>query len=176
MGRIRLPEKVCLITAVCYQHEQMKQNVVDRLQSVYGPPAHVSATIDFYHTQYYLKEMGTSLKKQYIAFDTHIDPALLADIKIVTNDLEEQFSDNGKRTVNIDPGYIELAKLILASTKNFSHRIYIGKGIYGDVQLYWKHGQFLTNPWTYPDYKEPQVLDFFTNVRNEYWQTLKQRN
>ena len=174
MGQIRIPENVYLVSAVCFREDMVLQNVFDILEAKYGRISYTSEKIKFEHTTYYSEEMGETLYKQYVVFERYIDPALLPDVKHLTNALEEQFSDNGKRTVNIDPGYIELAKLVLASTKNFSHRIYIGNGIYGDVQLYWQHGRFVSNPWTYPDYKDPRVLGFFENIRNLYWQHLKQ--
>ncbi|HNY92028.1 MAG TPA: DUF4416 family protein, partial [bacterium] len=74
----------------------------------------------------------------------------------------------GRRRVNLDPGYSEAAKLVLATTKNFGHRIYLGQGIYGDVQLFWRKGRFQSNPWTYPDYLEAKSLEFFSALRQDY--------
>ena len=161
MGVIRSPKNVCLISALCFKDENVKDSVWSQLVDTYGAIHQCSKTIAFTHTSYYDDEMGSGINKVYIAFKKFIDPAQLADIKIRTNEIEDQLSQQGRRTINIDPGYIEVAKLILASTKNFSHRIYIGKGIYGDVQLYWQNGEFQSNPWTYPDYKEKDIKSFF---------------
>ena len=104
----------------------------------------------------------------YCYFKQHIGPMDIVLIKHQSNKIEEKYSSNGKRLVNIDPGYIETPKLILATTKNYSHRIYLGEGIYGDVQLIWRGGCYQANPWTYPDYLEKSSLDFFTQARNIY--------
>ncbi|NIA31425.1 MAG: DUF4416 family protein, partial [Actinobacteria bacterium] len=96
------------------------------------------------------------------------DPMEIVSIKLKSNKIESFFSKDAKRSVNIDPGYIETPKLVLATTKNYGHRIYLGQGIYGDVQLYWRNGVFRTNPWTYPDYREMDTLNFLTKVRKKY--------
>ncbi|MBN1542555.1 DUF4416 family protein [candidate division KSB1 bacterium] len=171
MGNIRLPEPVCLICAVCRRPDFSIETIEKRLQSRYGLIDAKSEPFIFEQTQYYTKEMGENLQKHYLAFVDMIDPAALAEIKCFTNALEDEWRKNGDRVVNIDPGYIELPKLILASSKNYAHRIYIGKGIYGDVQLVWRKGKFIGNPWTYPDYLQHSTLEFFTTVRNRLHQT-----
>ena len=98
--------------------------------------------------------------------DEVIDPSTLADIKLLTNDIEAIYSQNGKRRVNLDPGYITLAKIVLASTKNYSHRIYLGKGIYAELALFYKNHQFIAMPYTYNDYKDQTYLVMFMKVRN----------
>jgi hypothetical protein len=173
MGQIRFPQNVCLIVALCYNDEKPKHKTLEELVGLYGPIEHQSVELDFQFTSYYETEMGSHLHKQFYSFLKFVDPAILPDVKILTNNIEEKWSEKGKRTVNIDPGYVEPAKLILATTKNFSHRIYIGKGIYGDVQLCWKNGKFLSNPWTYPDYKVPEVQSFLQGIRNDYFNKLK---
>jgi hypothetical protein len=173
MGKINLPEKVCFITAVCYSDPNLLDVVLQKMQKQYGPIAESSRVVDFSYTNYYEDEMGSHLEKKYYSFVEHIDPVTLPDIKIYTNSIEDEFTEKSNRLVNIDPGYIELAKLILGTTKNFSHRIYIGKGIYGDVQLFWKGGGFNTNPWTYPDYKSDDIKSFFEAVRMKYFNQLR---
>ncbi len=175
MGKIRLATPVRPICAVCWSQEISLESVLDALMQIFGPIKRSSETLDFTHTRYYELEMGPNLKKRYLAFEDLMDPGDLARSKRLCNELEERFLKEGKRKVNADPGYIEAAKLVLASTKNYSHRIYIGEGIYGDIQLVWREGRFQVNPWTYADYREPQVIDFFSLVRNEYLHDLKGR-
>jgi hypothetical protein len=172
MGTIRLPKKVALLCSVCYSIAELKDQALDNLQLLYGPLWRASDPLTFTHTHYYEKEMGGDLKKLYVIFAEPIDPIDLAKIKHSTNALEQQWCEGGNRKINLDPGYIELAKLVLASTKNFSHRIYIGEGIYGDVQLVWQAGRFRANPWTYPDYQEKSVVTFFDTIRKEYQKKL----
>ncbi|MBN2411891.1 DUF4416 family protein [candidate division KSB1 bacterium] len=173
MGRIKLPQKVLLISAFCYNNEADVNNSLTEMIELYGPVKSRIKPFAFTHTQYYCDEMGENLFKFYCTFEQHIEPMEIVDIKLQTNDIEEKYSKEGKRNVNIDPGYIEVPKLVLATTKNYGHRIYLGKGIYGDVQLYWSRGTFQANPWTYPDYTEPQNFDFFVNARKEYFKFIQ---
>jgi hypothetical protein len=127
-----------------------------------------SKIFDFVYTDYYQKEMGDQLKKVYISFEPLFYSEKMPEIKIYTNLLEKQFSVGNKRKVNLDPGYIEKAKLILVTTKNYSHRIYLGSGIFGDLQYRMMSGSFQWTDWTYPDYKEDEVVHFFKRVRDRY--------
>ncbi len=173
MGKARTPDKVCLITAICYSDAEKARYAENELIKNFGKLYTKSKIFPFQHTSYYDSEMGNQLQKYYCSFKRLIDPALIADIKLISNKIEENMSVNATRTVNIDPGYIEKPKLVLATTKNFSHRIYLKNGIYGDVELYWRHGAFRTFSWTYPDYKSDVALLFFTKLRNDYIELLK---
>ncbi len=139
----------------------------------FGPIDLESPAFDFTFTSYYEAEMGTDLKKVFWSFERHIQPDALVDAKLFTNDVEQQFLIDGRRTVNLDPGYISHGNLVLATTKNFAHRVYLGKGIYGDVHLIYRHNAFHKMEWTYPDYQQPLVVSFFQNVRNKYRTTIK---
>lgn len=173
MGAIILPQKVCLISAMCYSDLTLKDLALEKCIKHFGPIDDMSDSIDFNFTSYYEEEMGSNLKKIYFSFARLIDPILLPEIKLLTNTIEEEYAEHDRRLVNIDPGYVEAAKLILATTKNFSHRIYIGQGIYGDVQLYWKGGRFNFNPWTYPDYKTAYIKSFFEKIRIKYFNQIR---
>jgi hypothetical protein len=117
--------------------------------------------------------MGEDPKKQFLSFDKLIMPDQLADIKNSTNRIESQYSIEGKRTINLDPGYLEESKLILASTKNFSHRIYLRAGIWAELTLSYAAGKFVTHPWTYPDYQTELAYDFLHKAREIYIGQLK---
>ena len=173
MGKIRKPDKVCLISAICCTEQSVYENALSRLISEFGEIAIVSDVFSFQHTEYYAKEMGTMLKKQFIVFKSFIIPDRLPEIKYKSNAIENEFKIQNHRTVNIDPGYIETPKLVLATTKNYSHRIYIQNGIYGDIELYWRDGRFNPCPWTYPDYQEESSLLFFTKIRQKYIELIK---
>jgi hypothetical protein len=170
MGQIRLPAPVWLILALSYKSNEEAEQALHWFEEKAGPVADRSEIIRFDHTHYYDEEMGSDLNKRFYAFLHPIDPADLASFKLFSNEIEDRLSQEGRRHVNLDPGYLEAAKLILATTKNFSHRIYLAQGIYGDVQLFWRHGCFQFNPWTYPDYKDDRVLLFFTRIRGAYLQ------
>ena len=167
MGQIHYATKVRLISAFCYNDKKLMQQAVQKFCDSVGDIDSTSQVFEFDHTPYYQKEMGKDLNKVYMSFKNLINPEEIIEIKHLSNSIEDQLSSNGQRNVNIDPGYIEIPKLVLATTKNYGHRIYLGKGIYGDVQLFWRDGAFQTNPWTYPDYKEIKSIDFFTDIRKK---------
>lgn len=125
-----------------------------------------SEVIEFDLTDYYADEMGSGLLRQWVATTVPILPRELAPIKLHTNRLEALFSVQGKRTVNIDPGYVSLSKVVLATTKDYSHRIYVRDGIYEEVTLVYRRGSgFEPWPWTYPDYRSETAKRFFLAVR-----------
>jgi hypothetical protein len=163
--KVKLVKPICGVTftPLCDLVE------VKRLMTgVLGNIDRESSVFDFTYTDYYQKEMGTGLKKLFLSFLKLINPEEIAGIKVKTNNIEERLSIKEKRCVNLDPGYITGAKLVLASTKDFAHRIYIGKSIYGDVQLQFIRGSFRSQIWTYPDYQSNQSLEFFHEVRSIY--------
>jgi hypothetical protein len=123
-------------------------------------------------TSYYELEMGDKLKKCFVACKALIAPEYLPSLKVNTNALEEKYKLDDKRRINIDPGYITQAKLILATTKNYSHRIYIGRGIFGDVHMQFSNKSYQAQPWTYPDYKDEKNVTFFNSVRQRYLEQL----
>ncbi len=173
MGDVRLVQKVLLIAAFCYNNETDMRQALQQMTSRYGAVKSAGNPFPFHHTRYYQDEMGENLNKFYCSFENLIDPMDIVNIKLTSNEIEKEFCSHSKRNVNIDPGYIEVPKLVLATTKNYGHRIYLGKGIYGDVQLVWRQGSFQANPWTYPDYMQPENLLFFINERNNYFQQLQ---
>lgn len=134
----------------------------------FGPIDSKSEPFEFSFTDYYEKEMGRELSKQFYSFENLIRPDDLARVKKITIGIEARFATDGKRTVNLDPGYLEESKLVLASTKNFSHRIYLGDNIWGEVTLRYEKGDFVTHPWTYPDYATPLAFEFLQKARESY--------
>ena len=122
----------------------------------------------FDFTDYYESEMGTGLLKQFFVFEGLMHPERLSKIKTTTNELELLWQSETGRQVNLDPGYVTGAKLVLASAKDYSHRLYLADGIYGDVQLRFQHGKFVPSEWTYPDYQTESAIQFFETVRKTY--------
>ena len=139
------------------------------LAETYGVIALRSTPIPFTQTTYYEREMGTNLTRLYVAFDPLVSIAALAAVKHTTNQLEARWATSqGQRRVNIDPGYLDLAKVVLASTKDHSHRLYIGDGIFAEVTLRYRQHAFQPWEWTYPDYRVPATLTFFHQLRALY--------
>ena len=140
------------------------EKVIKRLIKCFGSIEVRNGVIQFDYTNYYNEEMGNNLLRDWVAFDNLIKEEDIGKIKVLTCNIEKEFLQNGRRTVNIDPGYVNLSRVILASTKDFSHRIYIGGGIFAEITLIYKHNQFITLPWTYPDYRDN--VEYFERIRN----------
>ena len=143
----------------------------------YGPLDFVSEPLPFDFTDYYAGEMGKGLRRRIVSFRSLISPEELVDIKFWTNSLEARhLNEQGGRKVNIDPGYLAAARFVLATGKDYSHRIYLGKAIYGEVTLIFQNGAFTPLPWTYPDYASQPLLGLLTLIRKHYlWQMRNQR-
>lgn len=173
MGKARQPEPVKLIVGLLGQDLELLTIAGDRLRCVFGAIDRRSQPVLFSHTDYYAHELGPRPYRQFLTFARLIDPGDLASIKVQTNHLEQEWAPDGRRSVNLDPGYISLSKLVLATTKNHWHRVYLGQGIYAEVTLPFRNGAFEPQEWTYPDYRTPEHLAFFTAVRELYRQQLR---
>jgi len=134
----------------------------------FGPIDLASPWMDFDYTDYYTMEMGSPLFRRMTAFERLVPQDSLPDIKIFTNQVESRFSTNGRRRINIDPGFLSHERFVLATGKNFTHRIYLGKGIYADLTLVFSKGVFQDLEWTYPDYRSEAVKNFLYLVRKKY--------
>ena len=156
-----------------------KPKIVDKLalafSSQFGPIDLVSSWMDFNYTSYYEAEMGSPLVRRVFSFNRLIEQDELATVKIATNQIEQAYAPGRRREANIDPGYMLPERFVLASGKNFSHRIYIGLGIYADLTLVYQKGSFQKLPWTYPDYAGEAMLNFLDQVRRKYILDLKSK-
>ena len=143
-------------------------SVLSKLAGHYGMLDFVSAVMVFDYTEYYGAEMGQELIRRFASFDRLIQQEDLAQIKHETNVLETELSVDGRRIVNIDPGYLLAERLVLASGKNYAHRIYLSQGIYGDLALIYRDKDYRPMDWTYPDYAEPRVQNWLKGLRHKY--------
>jgi len=168
MSRPQLPKPAKLLIGLIMQEKRYIAAAADALIEEFGPVDMASSWFPFDYTTYYEPEMGASLFRRILAFKTLIKQSELAQIKLVTNELEQEYSTGGKRKVNIDPGYLLHERFVLATGKNYSHRIYIGRRIYADLTLIYKDGRFRALPWTYPDYADERMLVYLQQVRNKY--------
>jgi len=160
--------QVKLIMGFIYKDEAIFIKSRDRLKKIFGRVDFQSEPLDFNYTTYYEKEMGSDLKRRFISFSKLIPIEDLYRIKIYTNRLEAKLSNHMQRQVNIDPGYMDLAKLVLASTKDYAHRIYLGKGIFAEITLSYRNTSFVPNDWTYPDYRSQEYIGIFNEIRKLY--------
>lgn len=178
MSLPKTPLPVKLVIGLFMKDKALLLPVTQTLVKRFGPVDMISEWLAFDFTSYYACEMGEPLFRRMVVFKELVEPASLADIKLFTNSIEGQYAKNEKRQINIDPGNIMLERFVLATGKNFTHRIYIGKGIYADLTLIYQNKAFQKLPWTYPDYWTPSMRTFLTAVRRKYaWDLgpLKQR-
>jgi hypothetical protein len=169
LGKVRkYNPQVKLAIGFIYKDEAFFIKSRDKLKRKFGKIDFQSEPIDFNYTAYYEKEMGVGLKRRFVSFSKLIPIQDLYRIKLYTNRLEAKFLNSGARRVNIDPGYVDLAKLVLASTKDYAHRIYLRKGIFAEITLSYRSNSFVPNAWTYPDYCSQEYIDIFNNIRKLY--------
>ncbi len=143
------------------------------LERKFGQVDFESQNIPFNHTRYYEKEFGINLQRKFLSSKKLIKAETLARIKIITNRAEKTLSRHGKRQINIDPGILNLSKVILATTKDYSHRIPLTAGIYAEATLCFQNRNFHPWPWTYPDYKTPEYIQIFNTIREIYFKQIK---
>ena len=165
MSILKPPAPAALFVAALYAPAFTDDDVAELISENFDRPLLPGVVFAFTFSDYYEEEMGKGLRKTLFILERLIDPAELPEWKLRAMALEERYARQGKRTINLDPGYLDSPKFVLATAKNFAHRIYLGRGVYADVQLYVKDGKFQTYPWTYPDYKLPAHLAFFEQAR-----------
>ncbi|HUV50375.1 MAG TPA: DUF4416 family protein [Anaerolineae bacterium] len=166
------PESAKLVVSLFLKEKDIVVDVAKDLSDKLGPVDMVSSWLPFDYTKYYETEMGSPLFRRIFAFKNLIKQSALAKIKLATNNIEHKYSKKGKRMVNLDPGYMIKSKFVLATGKNYSHRIYIGKGIYADLTLIYTKGLFQKLAWTYPDYSDKIMLNHLNLIRNKYLRDL----
>ena len=176
MGTLGLPAPVKLFSGVLVADAGLVPLVEDRLVDAFGPIDHRSDLLPFEFTDYYADQMGDFVERILFSFESLVDGGTLASVKRETNLLEHRpwpLATPVPRPVNIDPGYIEQAKVVLASTKNFYHRVYLRDGVFGEVTMHFRNNTFQFFPWTYPDYKSRDYQQFFVRMRQIYRAQLK---
>lgn len=173
MGKTQKPQAVKLISGFIFKEEENFKKANGLLERRFGQVDFQSEPLPFDYTNYYAKEFGLGLKRTFLSFKKLIYPQQLSGIKVFTKTLEKRLSLKGSRRVNIDPGYLDLAKLVLASTKDFSHRIYLNRGIWAEVTLVYQGKTFKPWEWTYPDYRTQEYLAIFNRIRAIYSAQIK---
>jgi hypothetical protein len=177
MWELKEPKPVKLIVGILASDERCLTAARESLSSALGAMDLASAIWTFDQTDYYAEQIGPHILRQFVSIEQLIDPGQLAQIKHRTNAIEPQLAASlampFPRPVNLDPGTIEPSKLVLATTKNYAHRIYIGNRMYAEVTLIFDKGQWRPLPYTYPDYHRQEYFDFFSTVRTRLVQQLR---
>ncbi len=141
--------------------------IIDALGEAFGPLDLISPWLPFDYTDYYTREMGGPLRRRLLAYKTLVAQDRLVACKHITNRIETDWAVDGRRRVNIDPGLLMLERFVLATGKNFAHRIYLGQGIYADLTLIFRGGGFQILPWTYPGYADAELQAFLMRARRK---------
>jgi hypothetical protein len=164
------PPVVKLICGMISARVELFDAAAEALAEAFGPIDLTSDVMDFDFTDYYDAEMGSPLYRRFVSFAEPACPEVLPDAKCRTNAIEgdfaRRFAGAARRPINLDVGYVEPPKLVLASMKNFAHRIYLGRGVYAEVTLRFRRGQWEALPWTFPDYASGRYDPFLTAARD----------
>ena len=180
MGIPREPKPVKYFIALLSSEPDLISAIEESLTAILGPVDARSEILPWTASTYYDKEMGLGLLRSFVAFESLESPDRLADIKLATQRIEDDHRHKGAgssgRRINLDPGYVESAKVVLASTKNASQRIYLRSGIYAEATLQFYHGEFHGSFYTYPDYLWPATIAFLTSLRSRYLEQVKRRD
>lgn len=173
MGKAKEPVLAKLFMSLIVNQEDILQKGIQDLKKDFGEIDFISDRFPFDFTDYYNQEMGENLYRHFITFGPLVSQDSLADIKWTTNSLEAKYaSSNGNRSINIDPGYLCQVHVILATTKGYTHRPYLRKGIYADLTLIYRNKSFQALDWTYPDYRQEKVIQLFNQFRKKYSEEL----
>jgi hypothetical protein len=173
MGTPKKPIAVKLVIGFIFKDAKIYVKAKSMLKIRFGLIDFESQILDFVHTDYYEKEFGKNLKRGFVSFQKLISPDQLSAIKITTNKIEAGLSLRQLRRINIDPGYLDLSKLVLATTKPYRHRIYLCQGIWAEVTLFYQGNTFRPWEWTYPDYQTEVYISIFDNIRKIYVEQVK---
>jgi hypothetical protein len=171
MARLRKPLLIKLFIGLLSPDHALLGECTSLLASKYGTIDLESDVVPWEITDYYQDEMGGPLHRKFVFFDKLMEPDELPSVKLFSIEIEERFSRvmerNPKRMINVDPGYVTEAKVVLATTKDFSHRIYIGSGIYAEVTLRFnsREQSFAALEHTYYDYRTPDYIALFNKAR-----------
>lgn len=175
MGQTKTPRPVKLVMSLIMASKALLPRVLDDVRGYYGETDFVSPWMAFGFTDYYTPEMGRDLKRRFVAFRRLIAPDVLPAAKNLTNRIEQRYAQQAKRQVNIDPGYVSREHMILATTKAYTHRPYLRDGIYADLALIYRKGSYRPLEWTYPDYRQPELVGMFNGIRKTYLLQLNER-
>ena len=162
------PRPARLVVSAIYRDERRFAEAVPRVEAAVGPVRAVGERLPFDRTDYYRGEMGSPLFRRFLAARRAVPRDTLAAIKVAMESIESELSEGGRRTVNLDPGMLTPESFILATGKNFTHRVYLGEGVFADLTLVYRGGGFHPLPWTYPDYASEGVRSLLRELRREH--------
>lgn len=171
----REPDRAQLMVSIlCAQWETLWPRLMHELEDGLGQVDYQSPLLAFSHTDYYDAELGAPITRRLLGFGPLVRQEHLADIKLFTNSLEKRYCrPDGKRLVNLDPGIVTQERLVLATGKNFTHRVYLGQGIFADLTLIYQAGGWTRLPWTFPDYGGGELFEHLSALRRLHREKLR---
>ncbi len=175
MGIVNNPRTVQFFTSILFRDTERADSTERDLRKEIGNIFEKTAFMSFEYTRYYEKEMGSNLSRIFLLFEPLFQREQLPEIKIKTNIIEAALSWEGKRVVNIDPGYISLENVVLATTKGYAHRVYLNSGIYAELTLIYHNNTYRPVEWTYPDYGSEEIIAIFNGWRNILKEKIRTR-
>jgi hypothetical protein len=167
------PEDVKLFSSLFSPRAERIPDTIREMEQWFGPADWVGPEMAFDRTRYYEREMGWPLYRRFVSFARLIRPDEIVEVKLRTNGIERRDLREGRRRINIDPGYVSLERVVLVTGKNYTHRIYLSRGIYADLTLLFRRGTFEALKWTYPDYGSPEMIQVFNDMRTRYKRQLR---
>ena len=165
MGKPSPPEPAILFTGLLYQKTGNLDSARYMLNRTFGDMFLETPPLPWHYSDYYLAELGSPISRVFLFFGNPFCQECLPETKLITNDIEDQLSEGNRRNINIDPGYLTLSKVVLASTKNYAHRIYMCSGIYAETTLIFRHGRYRPHLFTYRDYASGVYHEIFSQAR-----------
>jgi len=165
MGVLKQFPKVKLFCGMIFADRAMRDKAGERLAEQWSALEQESAAMPFDYTDYYCEEMGAPLFRGFTAFRDLADPQVLPDFKRMTVGLEKEFSHQGRRRINLDPGYVSTASVVIATAKNHYHRIPLREGVYAHLEYVVRVGKLHPLEWTYPDFRTAAYMDYFNCLR-----------
>jgi hypothetical protein len=168
-----IPQRAKLFIGMISGSEEYTASAQKQLAKKFGDIDFITPKIQFSHTDYY-SSIGKNLFRVFISFRKLVRREDIVKIKLYTNRLEKKFSEKDRRRINIDPGYLTLSNVYLATCKEFFHRTYLGGGVYLENEYRYVAKRFEPWDWTYPDYRKREYMEFFYRVRKMYADQLKQ--
>ena len=159
------PAPAKLFVAAMFREEEVLESAVSELEDAFGEVELRSEVFEFNFTRYYEEEFGQGLRKLFLAFKEPFKREALVEAKLRCMEVERRLSVQGRRKVNLDPGYVTLNSVVLSTRKDRAHRIYLGKGVFAEVTLIYVAGRFEPLPWSYADYRTEVAQRFFLRVR-----------
>lgn len=173
MSRRQLPLPARLLVSVIYREEARFEKLLPWISDRFGAVKRTSTVFPFDRTDFYGKEMGGPLYRRFAVLEKLVPRDALADAKVWAGEMELEFSVDGKRTVNVDPGLLTEENFVLSTGKNYSHRIYLRDGVFADLTLVYRKGEYVPLPWTYPDIASDGIRAFLSGVREELREARK---